>query len=232
MMHRFLTRFIFSTLTFQVVLGLNQSDGYNIGVVLGSVIAALLAVGIAGFLFYMFCIRRWKGVGEPAELGYSRQNNYNLKKQTGRPAFGYGYEGKAAPYGGGGGGGPREGGRRQGAANEVYQHDDHGRSHQDYPIGSGARYEVEGSGPPVVLSGGGSGSDHLRHSSHSPNVSYSSEEIRATGGAGRPYEVTTHTRGPGYEQTTTRTSYQARNYTGHAAGGNSPVPAAYLGTGV
>jgi len=219
-----LCRLFVSTLTFHVVVGLTQSDGYNIGVVLGSILGALIAVGIAAFVFYMLCIRRWLGVGEPAELGYSRQNDYNSKKQVGGASkFGggrYGVQGKAPPYSG-----PRDAGRRQGAANDVYQHDDHSRPQQQFQ-GSAARYEGDGGGgPAVVLSGGGS--DHqLRQ--HSPNVSYSSEEVRGITGAGRP----------GYEVTTTRNyQQQQRGFTqpSSAAGGGaggSPISAAYLGTGV
>lgn len=216
-----LIHLVYLALTFQGVLGLNESHGFKIGVVLGSIIGALLAVAIIAFIFYMFCIRRWLGVGEPPELGYARQNDYNLKKQTNvRPTnFGFGArnQGSAPPYSAGD---QKDSGRRQGTANSVYQHDEKSKPQQHYPVGAAPPYNGHGGGggEPVVLSGGG---DRLRHSSHSPDdMSYSSE----SGGGGRQ----------GYEVTSTRT-YQARNYTAHATkggGGDSPVSAAYLGTGV
>src|SRR4051812_47238161 len=108
-MQRFVIFWIFiATCNFDFCQALTQSDGYNIGVILGSILGALFAILIIGFIFYMFCIRRWLGVGEPAQLGYARQGDYKKNQKApsgGGNRFGYGVQGKAAPYSGGGGGG-------------------------------------------------------------------------------------------------------------------------------
>lgn len=232
--------FLFSLfLTFDATLCLTQSDGYNIGVILGSIIAALVAIAIAAFIFYMCCVKNWLSPNEPKDIGYKRQNDFGAKKPKPRPSTGSGrgsYNVRGASVV------PKSDNGRRDRYKTDYDSEDYerGRKPQTFPDDRTGMVSIVGSkgGQPTASLrysdstdvGGGraqpavvlSSSEGMERGRNSSNLSYSSEsELR-----GRPnYEAQRI-----YQQETTYTRAVASTSATRVS--PTALSAAYLGTGV
>lgn len=230
-------------------LCLTQSDGYNIGVILGSIIAALIAIAIGAFIFYMCCVRNWLSPEDSKYLAYKRQEDFGIRKPKPRPAISTGkgsYNIRGASVAPKSGYGQREdryktdydpesydrGGR---AARQTFSDDRAGMVSIVGPkpvqpptttlrYNETAEFGAGAAAPAVVMSGNTEGVERARNSS---NMSYSSEsELR-----GRPTYDGQRAYSQHQESNITYTRAVVMSTTNR---GSPPtaLSAAYLGTGV